>query len=304
MTGTPATKSFSGIFAPIPTPFDAGTGDIAFDRLGGNVRFWNGTGLTGLVVPGSNGEFALLDEAEKEVLIARVRELAAPGKKVIAGTGCESTRATVRLTKAAARAGVDAALVITPHYYKGSMTDAALERFYLEVAEASPVPVLLYNMPRNTGLNLSAALVARLAAHPNIAGVKDSSGDIVQIAETVRLAPPGFAVFAGSAGFLLATLAVGGVGGTLALANIAPDECGQVLSLWRSGRIEDARRLQLRLIPPNRAVTARWGVPGLKAAMDLVGLYGGDPRPPLPPLGEAERAELRGVLLQAGLLRG
>ncbi len=292
---------FFGVFAPIPTPFE-GIG-ISFSRLAENIARWNQTRLAGLVVLGSNGEFVLLDEDEKVALVARVRELTAPTKKVVAGTGCESTRATVRLTKACARAGADAVLVVTPHYYKGSMTDAALERFYLDVAEASPVPVLLYNMPRSTGLNLAPALVARLAkAHPNIVGVKDSAGDIAQIAETVRLAPPGFSVFAGSASFLLATLALGGVGGTLALANIAPNECCAIYEHWQAGQLEQARELQLRLLPVNQAVTARWGVPGLKSAMDRLGYYGGPPRPPLLPLDEDERIELRDILIAAGLL--
>lgn len=295
------TTSFEGIFAPIPTPFEVDSGEVAYARLAENIGRWNATRLAGLVVLGSNGEFVLLDESEKETLIGKTRELVSPGKKVIAGTGCESTRATVRLTRAAARAGVDAALVVTPHYYKGSLTEPALERFYLDVAEASPVPILLYNMPRNTGLNLSPALVARLADHQNIVGVKDSSGDIVQIGEILRLVRPQFRVFAGSAGFLLPTLALGGAGGTLATANIAPEECCDLQALWSAGRLDEARRLQLRLLPVNRAVTARWGVPGLKAALDYLGYYGGPPRAPLLPLTQVERDELADLLTGAGL---
>jgi 4-hydroxy-2-oxoglutarate aldolase len=296
-----AETSLGGIFAPIPTPFEVGSDEIAYGRLAENIERWNQTALAGLVVLGSNGEFILLDESEKEALIDLTRELAAPGKKVIAGTGCESTRATIHLTRAAARAGVDAVLVVNPHYYKTAMSDAALERFYLDVAEASPVPVLLYNMPRNTGLNLSPALVARLSQHPNIAGIKDSGGDIVQIAEIIRITPPGFAVFAGSAGFLLPTLALGGAGGTLALANIAPAECCELHNHWLAGRVVEARQLQLRLLPLNRAVTAKWGVAGLKAAMDLLGYYGGPLRAPLLPLGEFDRNELAPLLREADL---
>lgn len=291
-----------GIFAPIPTPFETDSGEVAYGRLAENVGRWNQTRLAGLVVLGSNGEFVFLDESEKEAMIELVRELAAREKMVIAGTGCESTRATIHLTRAAARLGADAALVITPHYYKSSMTDAVLEKHYLDVAEASPVPVLLYNMPRNTGLNMGPAVVARLAAHPNIAGIKDSAGDISQIGEFMRVVPPGFAVFAGSASFLLATLALGGAGGTLATANIAADECCAIQELWEAGRIEEARAQQLRFLPVNRAVTARWGIPGLKAAMDLLGWFGGPPRPPLGPLEEPETAQLRAVLAEAGLL--
>ncbi len=299
----------SGIFAPIPTPFVGGVGgerelaeSIDWQGLARNVAHWNTTRLAGLVVLGSNGEFILLEEDEKVTLVAKVRELLVPEKKVVAGTGRESTQATIRLTRAVARAGADAALVLTPHYYKNSMTDAALERFYLDVAEASPIPVLLYNMPRNTGLNLTPAVVSRLAGHPNIVGIKDSGGDITQIAEYRRLAPPEFDVFAGSAGFLLATLALGGVGGTVALANVAADQCCRVVELWFQGKIEEARSLQLTIIPANRAVTARWGVPGLKAAMDMIGLYGGPPRPPHLPISDAERALLREILQAAGVL--
>lgn len=303
-------RDLRGIFAPIPTPFEPigehGGGDIAWERLTENVRRWSATALAGLVVLGSNGEFVLLDEDEKLELVAHTRRHAGGAQLVVAGTGCESTRATIRLTVACARAGADLALVVTPHYYKGSMTDAALERFYLEVAEASPVPVLLYNMPRNTGLNLAPALVARLAAHPNIVGVKDSGGDITQVAEIVHLTDrvrreSRFAVFAGSAGFLLAALAVGAVGGTLALANIAPAECCAVQSLWEAGRLDEARRLQGRLIAPNRAVTGQWGIPGLKAAMDLLGWYGGPPRPPALPLDASQHDGLAEVLRRAGL---
>lgn len=299
-----------GIFAPIPTPFEPADrpagGDIAWERLDENVRRWSTTPLAGLVVLGSNGEFVLLDEDEKVELVARTRRHARSDQLVVAGTGCESTRATVRLTEACARAGADLVLVVTPHYYKGSMTEAALERYYLDVAEASPVPVLLYNMPRNTGLNLAPVLVARLAAHHNIVGVKDSGGDITQVAETIHLVdrverPGTFAVFAGSAGFLLAALAVGAVGGTLALANIAPAECYEVQALWESGRLNEARRLQGRLIAPNRSVTGQWGIPGLKAAMDLLGWYGGPPRPPALPLGDGERESLGRILRLAGL---
>jgi 4-hydroxy-2-oxoglutarate aldolase len=294
---------FRGVFAPLPTPFDAGE-EIAWPQLRDNLARWERTELTGVVVLGSNGEFPYLDPGEKERLIAFVRENFPRERPVIAGTGCESTRETIRLTRRAAALGADAALVLNPSYYKGAMTDAALKEFFLAVAEASPIPVLLYNMPRNTGINLSAELVAALSAHPNIAGVKDSGGNIVQIAETVAGAREGFAVFAGSGGFLLATLLMGGVGGTLAVANLLPGHGAKIAALAAEGRVEEARRLQLEILPLNAAVTTRWGVAGLKAALDLLGYYGGPPRRPSLPAGEDVRGRLRTMLLQAGALAG
>ena len=180
------------------------------------------------------------------------------------------------------------------------MNDPVLARFYRDVADASPLPVILYNMPRNAGINISAKLAVELSHHPNIVGIKDSGGNIVQIADMIRNAAQGFSVFAGSASFLYATLAVGGTGGTLALANVFPNECTRVQMLFEAGKMNEARDLQMILIDSNNAVTGRWGIPGLKAALDMVGIYGGDPRPPLLPLSEANREELRKILAQTG----
>ena len=290
-----------GIYAPIATPFTGG--EIAYDKLEQNLDFWLGSDLEGIVVMGSNGEFVLLSAAEKEELMRFVCARAkAKGKPVIAGTGAESTRETIRLSVKAAEAGADAVLVVTPNYYKGDMTDPVLARFYTEVADASPLPLILYNMPRNAGLNISAKLACELARHPNIIGIKDSGGNIVQIADMIRNAPPTFSVFAGSASFLLASLLLGATGGTLALANVFPNECARVQTLFDAGKLKEARDLQMNLIDSNNAVTARWGIAGLKVAMEMVGLYGGDPRPPLVPLKEADREELRKVLAKTGFL--
>ncbi|MCL4425601.1 MAG: dihydrodipicolinate synthase family protein [Firmicutes bacterium] len=290
----------AGIFAPIPTPFI--NEEIAFDKLRENLAWWGATELAGVVVMGSNGEFVYLSEREKEELIAVVRENLNPGKKVIAGTGCESTKETVRLTKRAGQLGADAALIVTPHYYKGSMTNEALKKYYFDVADASPIPVMLYNMPNNTGLNMPAKLVSEVSTHPNIVGIKDSSGNIVQISEIIANVRPDFSVFAGSASFLLTSLAMGAVGGTLATANIVPNQCVAIQRLFAEGRLDEARQLQLKILPVNAAVTSRWGVAGLKAAMDLLGHFGGAPRRPTLPLKEAEREELRRILAEFGAL--
>jgi 4-hydroxy-2-oxoglutarate aldolase len=289
-----------GVYVPIATPFVGGR--IAYDKLEGNLEFWLGSDLEGLVVMGSNGEFVLLDREEKMELTRFVCGRSKGKKPVIAGTGAESTIETMRLNDMAAEAGADAVLVVTPNYYKGSMTDAVLARFFTDVADKSALPVILYNMPRNTGINISAKLAVELSQHPKIVGVKDSGGNIVQIADMIRKAAPDFSVFAGSASFLYASLVLGATGGTLALANVFPNECARLQSLFEAGKLEEARQLQMTLIDSNSAVTAGWGISGLKAAMDMIGLYGGDPRPPLQPLGEKDREALRKILAQTGFL--
>jgi len=286
-----------GIYAPIPTPFL--NEEIAYEKLAENMNYWLDSKLSGIVVMGSNGEFVVLSPDEKRRLIKTVCDLAKGKKPVIAGTGCESTKETIALTQYAAEAGAAAALVLSPNYYKRAMTDALNKQFYLEVAEASPIPLILYNMPGNSGINLSAKLVAELSEHPNIIGVKDSGGNIVQIAEIINTTAPDFAVFAGSASFLYPSLALGAVGGTLALANVLPDECAEVQELVEAGKHSEAKNLQLRLLEINNAVTARWGIGGLKAALELQGLFGGQPRKPLLPLGESERKELAVILAKA-----
>lgn len=291
---------FTGIYAPIATPFLAD--EINYDALKSNLQRYSRTRLSGLVVLGSNGEFALMDMEEKMSLIEFVRQHTAADKRIIAGVGCESTRDTIRLSRYAASAGADAALVLAPNYYKGSMTDTALEHFFLDVADASNIPVMLYNMPRNTGINMSTSLVAKLAAHENIAGVKDSSGNIVQIAEIIASTPDDFSVFAGSGSYLYATLALGGAGGTLAVANIMPDCCVQLYDAVRSGHHADAVALQQTLLAPNAAVTSRWGIAGLKAAMNLLGYHGGETRRPLMPLDEHSLTELKQILQAADAL--
>lgn len=290
-----------GIYAPIATPFVDDR--IAYDKLAANLDKWAETDLTGVVVMGSNGEYVLLDEDEKVELVGFVVKHLAGRKKVIVGTGCESTRATLRLTKRVAEFGIEAALIITPSYYKGSMTDSALKRFFFDCADASPVPVFLYNMPINTGINMKSDLVISLSKHPNIVGIKDSSGQIVQIGEIIAGTADDFAVFAGSGSYLLATLVLGGVGGTLAVANVLPNECARIQSLFDSGKVSEARDLQLKILETNKAVTSGFGISGLKAALDMLGYYGGDPRPPLLPLDDKSKARLREILVQVGAIK-
>lgn len=293
--------SLHGIFPPITTPFDA-HGDVAHDRLAENIARWNAYALAGYVVLGSNGEAAYLTTEEKLATLRTARAAIPRDRLLIAGTGAESTRETIALSCAAAEAGADAVLITTPHYYDAKMTPDNLLRHYTAVADAVPLPVILYNVPKFTHVDMDAATVARAAEHPNIIGIKDSGGNITKIGDIVRLAPPAFQVLAGSAGFLFAALALGAVGGVVALANIAPQQCIDICQLHHAGRWAEAAALQRRMIPVNNAVTARYDIAGLKAALEMLGYYGGPVRPPLADLTAAERAALREILVQGGIL--
>jgi 4-hydroxy-2-oxoglutarate aldolase len=252
------------------------------------------------VILGSNGEAAYLSDQEKRRVLEQARTSIPNDKLLVAGTGCESTRATIALTHDAAQTGADAALVITPHFFP--LSAEGLLSYYNAIADASPIPVVLYNVPKFTHTEMDAGTIARIAAHPNIIGIKDSGGNITKIGDTIRRAGPGFQVLAGSAGFLFASLALGAVGGVVALANIAPQQAIDIHHLCKQGAWAEAAALQRKMIPVNSAVTARFGVPGLKAALDMLGWYGGPVRSPLANLSEDERDTLRGVLVDGGLL--
>jgi 4-hydroxy-2-oxoglutarate aldolase len=290
-----------GVFVPVTTPF---RGDVvAPDRLADNLRAWNATDLAGYVLLGSTGEFPMLTEAERDRVLVAAREAIPRGKRFLAGTGADSTRETIARTKRAAEIGADVAIVVTPHYFTREFGQAAAQvRHYLAVAEASPIPVMLYNFPRNTGVNLEPATVARIAAHPNVCGIKDSSGMIAQCAQIVDQTPKTFHVLTGSATGMLPALAIGASGGVLALALVAAREFCEVFALARRGRWEEARGIAQRMTVAEREISGRHGIGGLKAALDLQGLYGGPCRAPLPtPDGDAIE-DIKEVLATAGLL--
>jgi 4-hydroxy-2-oxoglutarate aldolase len=293
--------SLEGVYIPVPTPFRGE--DVATDRLQANVARWNQTALAGYVILGSTGEFPMLSEAERDRVLVAAREAIPRDKSFIAGTGTNSTLHTIRQTRRAAEIGADAAIVITPHYFTKPFTQAAAQvRHYRAVAEASPIPVIIYNFPLNTGINLDPDTVARIAEHPNVSGIKDSSGNIPQAAQMIDLTPKSFSVLVGSASALLPSLAIGSSGGILALANIAAREFSSVYSLARAGRWDEARALAARMMPADRGVSGRYGIGGLKAALDLQGFFGGPCRPPLgTPDGDAIE-DIKEVLVTAGLL--
>ncbi len=294
----------AGIYPPVPTFF---TEDESLDLATQREHYTRlrDHGIANVVVLGSNGEAVHLDDDERRTLIGLARETLGSDAQVLAGTGAQSTRMTISLCRLAADAGASVALVLPPHHYRSQMTGVALRAHYLAVADASPLPVLIYNMPANAaGVDLDADTIITLSAHPNIIGLKDSSGNVAKLAEIVAGAREGFAVLAGSAGFLLPALVVGARGAIAALANVAPVECLRLMELYQAGKFDEARVLQARLVPINTAVTSGYGVAGLKAALQFVAHYGGAPRRPLAPLGESERVRLRSLLAEADLLRG
>jgi 4-hydroxy-2-oxoglutarate aldolase len=295
--------SLAGLFPPVPTPFSA-DGALDLEALRGLIESLNQDPLAGYVLGGSNGEFTSLTADERLQVVSAARAVVPRGRLLIAGSGAESTRETIALTRAMAERGAEAVLVVTPSYFRGRMTPAALEGHFRAVADAAPVPVVLYNVPANTGVDLTAATAIKLSRHPNIIGLKDSGGDLQKMALVIRDAAPGFQVLAGSAGFLLPALVLGAVGGIAALANLAGRPLDRMAQALRAGALDEARTIQLRLVESNLAVTARFGVAGLKAALALCGRPVGVVRPPLVPLEAEEHTALRAILVKAGLLEG
>lgn len=294
----------TGVYPPIPTPFSPETGAINLQALKSNTDRWLTSRLRGLVLLGSNGEAPLVDEVESDRLIDTVRARVPTTRRVIAGTGRESTRATVDASRRAAALGVDGVLVRTPSFFKPQMSGQVFIDHYRAVADGSPVPVILYNFTSLTGVTLPVDVVVTLAEHPNIIGIKESGPDIGFVSALVDQTPDDFGVLVGSAPTFYASLVSGAVGGILALAAVVPDQCVELFDLVRSQRFSEARLLQRRLSPLARLVTRTNGVPGLKAALDRVGYYGGPPRPPLRPVSSEQVRELSRALLEVGALVG
>jgi 4-hydroxy-2-oxoglutarate aldolase len=273
-----------GIFPAIATPFDH-HGDLYKVKVQHNVEKWNRLGLTGYVVCGSTGESAFLTADEKIQLFEMVARHAAPEKLLIAGTGAESVRESVRLTNRAAESGFKAALVLTPHYYRAMMTRPEAQLvFFRTVADQAKIPVLLYNFPQVCGLELTPDTVAALSEHPNIIGMKDSSGNLDGTKKFLAAAKPGFQVMTGSANALAASLAAGCMGAVLAFANAAPYASISIWEAHRTREFDAAQDWQNRIARAATLIATTYGIPGLKHAMDLNGYYGGPPRLPLVPV--------------------
>src|SRR5438067_4815657 len=290
----------AGIFPPIATAF-APDGALR-PPAAGFLDYLRDGGLDGVVALGSNGEAAHLSEAERVRSIGWVREALPAPLRLIAGTGAESTKATIERTRAAAAEGAEAALVIAPSYFRRQLTAEALRAHYHSVAEASPIPILIYNVPVHMGYDLGAEWIVRLTGHRNVAGLKDSSGDIARLPGLRAQLGPDFVVLAGAGEKMVDALAAGADGAIAALANLAPAASADIRRSWLEGRADQARQQQRTIAPLGEALTRGYGVPGLKAALQMLGYDHGDPRPPLPPLPSAELPNLRRLLEEAQLM--
>ncbi len=292
--------NLAGLYPPIVTAFNEDE-SIAYDKLESNLQKWASQPLDGVIMPGSNSEAAYMTTAERLDVIKVCADVLKPaGKRLVAGTGMETTAETIWMTQKAADLGAEAVLVIPPYFFKGSMKHDVLLAHYRAVADESPLPILVYNVPAFTGVDFAAQTLIELAAHPRIIGAKDSSATVTKMAD-VLAAVPDFQVFAGTGSALLPFLSIGAVGGVMALANFAAKPLRKLYEAFRAGRSEEAKNIQLSLAHINTAVTGKYGVPGLKYAMDQSGFYGGPTRRPLLPLGAEGRKDIDRLLAELDL---
>lgn len=289
-----------GVLPPMITPFTA-DGQVDYAAFRHNLEVWNQYPLSGYLVCGSNGETAYLSQDEKLRLVAITVETAAPGRTLMVGSGMEEPRATIDLTNRCADLGIQCALVLTPGYYSGAMSSAALIDFFTRVAEGSRIPILIYNVPKFTHVNIQADAVAALAQHPNIIGMKDSTGDVPQLASFLNAtAGQDFTILVGTASAWYPALGLGISGGIHALANCLPAVGTAIQTAFEAGETERARAIYQVILPVNAAVTGGFGIAGLKHACDLNGLRGGQVRCPLQPLADSRKPALEGILATAG----
>ncbi len=294
--------SIDGVLPPLITPFSS-DGRVDFAAFERNIDIMNGAGLAGYLVLGSNGETPYIDDADKPQLVRRTAARAKSGMIIMAGTGLESTSATIELTRRCADAGAQCALVLTPNYYNEQMGDDAQIAYFSAVADASPIPVLIYNVTKFTHINISPAAVSKLSRHENIIGMKDSSGNIAQlISYMVSGLDPQFNLMVGTASAWYPALAIGVKGAVMALANCCPRECVEVQTLYNAGKLNESLELYKRMFPVNACVTGKLGVPALKYACDLLGFSGGESKRPLLPLSDAQRGQVAAILKTASLM--
>jgi 4-hydroxy-2-oxoglutarate aldolase len=289
--------SITGVFPALTTPF-AQDGSVSFSAIKGNLGLYNRTVLAGYVVLGSTGESVMLSREEADAILAAAKEAAAPEKVLVAGTGAESTAETIVRTKRAAVLGFKFALVKTPYYYKPMYRAETYIRHYRAVADASPIPILLYSVPQFTGITLETPEILTLSEHPNIVGIKDSSGVIQRVSEVVASAPARFHLVTGGAPVLYPALVVGARGAILALASALPEKCAELYELVQSGQHDRAQALQHQLALASKRIVSENGIAGLKFAMDLRGYHGGAPRLPLLPLKEENKQAIASLIAE------
>lgn len=291
-----------GVYLPVTTTFDPATGELDLDGFARNLAAWAAHPIAGVLIAGSTGEAPLLDDAELTALVERARETVGDRLQVLAGTGAESTRATIRLSRQAASAGAVAVLVRPPAYFRGQMTPEALRLHFLEVADAVPVPVILYHVPKFVPVGLEPDLVGELASHANIVAIKDSSGDVHNLGALCAACGDRARVLVGAGTHLYPGLEIGAAGGIVGVGLLAPGATSSLFEAWRSGRAAEAGRLQERIGPLHKRVVGGTGVPGIKHGLDLIGMVGGPPRPPLVSPSATVRREVADALASAGLL--
>jgi 4-hydroxy-2-oxoglutarate aldolase len=297
------TRALGGVIAPVVTTFDAASGEAAPIPFRANIRAHMSAGLSGIVVAGSTGEAPLLEEEERGLLVEWARPLVPDDRWLLAGAGAESTRRTIARTRQAAERGADAALVVSPHYFGAAMTPEALATHFRRVADESPLPIILYNIPKYTHFALDPGLVAELARHGNIAGIKDSAGELKVLGGYLESQSERFTVLTGHGGSFYPALEMGARGGILAVALFAGNVAQELFTSFLAGDKARAGRAQGRLTPLAREIVAALGVAGVKAAMDLVGLAGGGVRPPLLPLRAAALDKVKELVRDARLPR-
>jgi 4-hydroxy-2-oxoglutarate aldolase len=298
MTRKETIERLKGIFTPVATPFDR-RGEVDMGLFRENLRRYVGTGLSGVVVAGSTGEAPYLTERERLRLTEVARRIVRAPELLIVGTGLESTRETLRLSREALARGADAILVVTPNYFKSRMDSEALTAHYRALADGLHRPVIAYNIPQFTGIRMQPDTISAISRHPNVIGLKESSGDLAYLRALLRRVRPGFRVVVGAAGILLDALRAGVVGGVLGQADFAPELCVGAYEAFRNGQRKTAADLQRRLAILVHKISVPYGIVGVKAAMDLCGYNGGPPRPPLLPLNLQARRVVAAALKEA-----
>ena len=296
-----AKQQIEGVIPPMITPFKE-DGAVDYDKHIRNMERWNEDTLAGYLVLGSNSEAAYLSEDEKIKMIELTVKHAKKDRLVLAGTGMESAVETIRLTNKAAKLGAHGALILTPFYYCDKMNDEALIQYFTHVSDKTNIPILIYNVPKYTHINISATAVKALSQHPNILGMKDSTGNIPQLVSFLPVIPEDFNLMVGTVSAWYPALTLGVKGGVFALANCAPNECAEVQEAFNKGDHETAREIYMRIFPVNTAVTATYGVAGLKYAADLRGYSGGQVRNPLLPPKDPEKETIKSIMQTAKLI--
>jgi len=293
-------EKLQGVFAALTTPFE--NDKISENYFRENIKKYNTCGLAGYVISGSSGEVAYLTDEESEILVKEALESSAPDKKIIVGTARESTASTITFTKRMADLGIHVALIRMPSYFKSAMTGEALKRHYYAIADEVQIPVIPYHIPQVTGLSIDQKLVIELSEHPNIVGIKDSSGNLPFLGEVFPDLPPDFSYLLGAGSVFLFGLSLGASGGILRLADLIPEQCVTLYNDFLDGEWERASKLQRNIIPLNNAIIQKHGIAGAKYAMDLLGFYGGFPRNPILPLDADAKNAIETVLKRLNLI--